>query len=1020
MTLATRLTPCYSPHARALLCDVCGVSLVCVVCCAQDRGKTTTLTPEDACMFEWEPTMTRPKLLWKFSGMLASKPLGHLIVTKGPANINPVFLAPYSQYPSIEVGARPEFRQVSIKGKASMKRPASGTHDRRSSGGASAGGNSELPDAAPRKKQHVTRLHFFSNHYHGAQRFAGVGSGGEGATTTNKVSEKEVLAAWEALKKSWAPDGEADSSMEFGGADGREEFEARFAEWKAGGPHAHRIFGDESEEEEEQAYKERASVEDGDDDDGDDDDDEDGVFRDADEQRYASFRKQLKQQRLRSAKANAPASVLSFGWAQNQKLGSGASAAPSSRKSAHTSSSSTASRGVRAQQTASATRGGGRRVPAVARAVAPEPTAAVVAPSSGNVSALSPVGPAASFSADPSWGDVGAASGDAVYHPCHPLRRMLAYLAREDATRPFEGLAWQRWDWGSVHPCPDVPPSGLLTLGSVDAGSLANCAIAFDFHAHPTVEVDASAPWLCGWICRAIAPPIEATTRWDVGSPRQRESRIQSLANFECRFLQHARDHFHIVHVNLRLSIDRYGLVSGGWLLLEHHGRDVPRSLLGGANYVDDDLNSTDDDAYATVTITDLVADGFSLPDGTVLHDLADMQRRAAADGSLNLRGATVVAVHGPVVAAGSHGVDASDSGERYRWRRGVISNAGADEAGICANVLWQAANFMRAKTTEVVLRRDLYGSRPHAVRAEPGRWLFLSQRRSRDPPVSVSEVSASLHASLLDGFPAEGRGDCLPLSMLATGHFITARQCWTPDETAQSLVVRLREGAQSVMLGERYEGIAAVDLRASEGLPIDAEEAKAATDDWRTLGWYRPGEPRRFSTFILGCTLHMGSKPLMVFARTAPESLYFQAQVAVYASRDASGTLVVSKENSRTIPTYELLPVADCLQLLRNDPNGYLVVEYNNGGTALGHYTPWILTEEPRGQLSMLAMAAADSTPRFYGRHASPNQSESELKTPPPQTRSQNRPQTRPQHQQPQRFSHGVGADSAWCDRRK
>ena len=126
--------------------------------------------------------------------------------------------------------------------------------------------------------------------------------------------------------------------------------------------------------------------------------------------------------------------------------------------------------------------------------------------------------------------------------------------------------------------------------------------------------------------------------------------------------------------------------------------------------------------------------------------------------------------------------------------------------------------------------------------------------------------------------------------------------------------------------------------------MPEDAADALDSLERWLHPGFWNNGNGNNSASFMLGVALHL-ERPVAVLER---KGRTFLNPAKVYGARDAHGALLhsVAKPGApETIPTFELVPVADLIETLRAKPTSHSVLEFN--GT--NHFDPWILKRSLR-----------------------------------------------------------------------
>ena len=96
-------------------------------------------------------------------------------------------------------------------------------------------------------------------------------------------------------------------------------------------------------------------------------------------------------------------------------------------------------------------------------------------------------------------------------------------------------------------------------------------------------------------------------------------------------------------------------------------------------------------------------------------------------------------------------------------------------------------------------------------------------------PPIPQAEVNAQLADVGFTKSKAKGNGDCYPLSTMA-GFEISATAARQPRAGTTASVRQVREAAVGILAGDAaVDGIDAAVFRDGEGLPVDADAARAA-----------------------------------------------------------------------------------------------------------------------------------------------------------------------------------------------
>lgn len=420
--------------------------------------------------------------------------------------------------------------------------------------------------------------------------------------------------------------------------------------------------------------------------------------------------------------------------------------------------------------------------------------------SAGADSMLQDQGPGANVPAQPkAFGDPLGALADTRMVASHPLRKTLASFATNDVTHPFD---FPSEDWSST-PWPfrlptEIMPHRLCSNG--EWGGPRNSR-----RDRPLLRILA----LTSSPCRRGSKKNDNVGQTSTSRSRHRDNSVTFLKE-ECL-----------------LEAGAYGFQPGGWLLLEHHGCRVPRSLLGGSNCLD--VSVPEGDCFSIVSMTDLGLEGLHKPDRKcAFQDWSFLWANADAS-AIDLKGVPIAAVHGPL---------GNEDPSQTRWRRGVIVNAEAIATdSIHANVSWHAANFCRARQCTVVLEREMYGERllqsHYKMTATSGQWVFLLDEakvsKTNGPPIPVSVVHGRLHSSGYTLGSAYGHGHCAPLSILASVGAIPAATAATLGEVALAAETTLRRLAQATI----EAGLSGVLLRVAERLPETAAEAQRVIAEW-------------------------------------------------------------------------------------------------------------------------------------------------------------------------------------------
>ena len=208
-------------------------------------------------------------------------------------------------------------------------------------------------------------------------------------------------------------------------------------------------------------------------------------------------------------------------------------------------------------------------------------------------------------------------------------------------------------------------------------------------------------------------------------------------------------------------------------------------------------------------------------------------------------------------------------------------------------------------------------------------------------PKATFAETKAQLEELGFSKAKAAGDGDCYILSVMA-GFEIDAKAARRPVASTLALVREKGKCAVGVLAGDgAIEGIEASVYRASERLPQAAEDARALMNTWLGSDFWTRVEGDNFGTFMLSVALHLGRPVAMLHRR----GRMFLNPVKVYGARGTNGRLVHTDPKPgapATIPTFNLVSMADLMKTLRADPTSHSVIEFND----VNHFDPWILMQ--------------------------------------------------------------------------
>ena len=225
-------------------------------------------------------------------------------------------------------------------------------------------------------------------------------------------------------------------------------------------------------------------------------------------------------------------------------------------------------------------------------------------------------------------------------------------------------------------------------------------------------------------------------------------------------------------------------------------------------------------------------------------------------------------------------------------------------------------------------------------------------------PPVSVTQLTTQLGELGFARSGASKNGDCYPLSVMA-GFEIPAYAARNPTAQTTARVRQLRHDSIELLVADTVGGIDAAVFLASEKLPVDAHAAAAAMANWREPGFWFANDGNKSASFQFGIAAKL-ERPVVVIEKMGKTYLN---PARIYGARDATtGELIHSVERPgapETVPSYELLPIADLLAKLQSSPTGYSMVEFNGSN----HFNPWLLKPSLRKAVikTVTAPAAAD-----------------------------------------------------------
>ena len=169
--------------------------------------------------------------------------------------------------------------------------------------------------------------------------------------------------------------------------------------------------------------------------------------------------------------------------------------------------------------------------------------------------------------------------------------------------------------------------------------------------------------------------------------------------------------------------------------------------------------------------------------------------------------------------------------------------------------------------------------------------------------------------------------------------------------------VRQLRQGSIELLVADSVGGIDSAVFLASEKLPADANAAAAAIANWCEPGFWFENDGNKSASFQFGVAAKL-ERPVVVIEKMGKT---FLDPARVYGARDATaGELIHSVEKPgapETVPSYEMLPIADLLAKLQSSPTGYSLVEFN-GST---HFNPWLLKPSLRRALIKETIAGGE-----------------------------------------------------------
>ena len=171
-------------------------------------------------------------------------------------------------------------------------------------------------------------------------------------------------------------------------------------------------------------------------------------------------------------------------------------------------------------------------------------------------------------------------------------------------------------------------------------------------------------------------------------------------------------------------------------------------------------------------------------------------------------------------------------------------------------------------------------------------------------------------------------------------GFEIPAYAARNPTAQTTARVRQLRQDSIELLVADTVGGIDAAVFLASEKLPADAHAAAAAMANWREPGFWFANDGNKSASFQFGIAAKL-ERPVVVIEKMGKTYLN---PARIYGARDATtGELIHSVERPgapETVPSYELLPIADLLAKLQSSPTGYSMVEFNGSN----HFNPWLL----------------------------------------------------------------------------
>ena len=223
-------------------------------------------------------------------------------------------------------------------------------------------------------------------------------------------------------------------------------------------------------------------------------------------------------------------------------------------------------------------------------------------------------------------------------------------------------------------------------------------------------------------------------------------------------------------------------------------------------------------------------------------------------------------------------------------------------------------------------------------------------------PPVTVTDLTTQLADIGFARSAASKNGDCYPLSAMA-GFEIPAYAARNPTAQTTARVRQLRQDSIELLVADTVGGVDSAVFLASEKLPADAHAAAAAMANWREPGFWFANDGNKSASFQFGVAAKL-ERPVVVIEKMGKTYL---DPARIYGARDATtGELIHSVEMPgapETVPSYELLPIADLLAKLQSSPTGYSLVEFNGSN----HFNPWLLKPSLRKAVTKEAVTGGE-----------------------------------------------------------